>query len=216
MLAIPATASDSRGQGYRYPLPELVPLIAGDNYELILTPPADNRKLQISGAAIANEGEWDDGLPLRIDGYDGFGGIYTPDLNFNMYWDDNPEKLERFTRILDQADYILITSNRQWGSLPRLPERFPMTSAYYRSLLGCPPEKTIEWCYRVAKPGMFAGDLGFELVQVFQSNPSIGNLGINDQFAEEAFTVYDHPKVFVFKKTDQLQPGYRAGYLEHG
>ncbi len=168
--------------------------------------PAENRKLQITGAAIANEGEWDDGLPLRIDGYDGFGGIYTPDLNFNMYWDDNPEKLERFTRILDQADYILISSSRQWGSLPRLPERFPMTSAYYRSLLGCPPEKTIEWCYRVAKPGMFAGDLGFELVQVFQSDPSIGNLGVNDQFAEEAFTVYDHPKVFVFKKTDQYSP----------
>ena len=46
--------------------------------------------LSLSGAALANEGDWDDGLPLRIDGYDGFGGIYPPDLNFNMYSDDNP------------------------------------------------------------------------------------------------------------------------------
>jgi YYY domain-containing protein len=45
-------------------------------------------------------------------------------------------------------------------------------------------------------------DLGFELVQVFQSNPSIGPLNVNDQFAEEALTVYDHPKVLVFRKTE--------------
>ena len=100
-----------------------------------------------------------------MDGYDGFGGIYPLDLNFNMYWEDIPEKLARFERILDQADYILITSNRQWGSLPRIPERFPMTTLYYRDLLGCPDEQTIECCYNVAQPGMYQGKLGFELVQ---------------------------------------------------
>ena len=90
---------------------------------------------------LVNEGDWDDGLPLRVDGYDAFGGIYPADLDFNMYWDDNPEKLERFLRIYDQADYIFISSNRQWGTLPRLPERFPMTTLYYRNLLGCPADK---------------------------------------------------------------------------
>ena len=40
--------------------------------------------------AIANEGAWDDGLPVRLDGYDGFAGIYEPGLNFDMYEDDNP------------------------------------------------------------------------------------------------------------------------------
>ena len=201
LLSVPAREDDPRGPGLRFPVPLDAPLFPTETYDLNLLPPADTREILLSGAAIANEGEWDDGLPLRIDGYDGYGGIYTSDLNFNMYWDDNPEKLERFTRILDQADYIVLSSNRQWGSLPRLPERFPMTTTYYRNLLGCPPERTIDWCYRVAKPGMFQGDLGFELVQVFQSDPSIGDLRLNDQFAEEAFTVYDHPKVMVFKKT---------------
>ena len=56
-----------------------------------------NTKSTTSGAGIANEGDWDDGMPLRIDGYDGFGGIYPLDLNFNMYWDDNPEKLATFS-----------------------------------------------------------------------------------------------------------------------
>ena len=70
----------------------------------------------------------------------GSAGSTRQNLNFNMYWDDNSEKLERFTSILDQADYIAISSSRQWGSLPRIPERFPMTTVYYRNLIGCPSE----------------------------------------------------------------------------
>jgi hypothetical protein len=138
----------------------------------------------------------------RVAGYDAFGGIYTPGLNFNMYTDDNSGKLEHFVDVYDQSEFLLISSNRQWGSLPRIPERFPMSTLHYRYMLGCPEERTIQWCYSVAQPGMFQGQLGFDLVAVFQSNPSIGPLQINDQFAEEAFTVYDHPKVLIFRKTD--------------
>jgi hypothetical protein len=119
-----------------------------------------------------------------------------------MYWDDNADKLDRFLDILDQADYIFITSNRQWATTTRVPERYPLTTAYYRELLGCPPEQDLLWCYQVAQPGMFTGDLGFELTQVFQSEPTLGNIQINTQSAEESFTVYDHPKVLIFKKTD--------------
>ena len=36
----------------------------------------------------AVETTWDDAIPLRMDGYDGYGGIYQGDLNFEMYWDD--------------------------------------------------------------------------------------------------------------------------------
>jgi hypothetical protein len=178
----------------------------GQAYSLSLSLSGGEGTLTLRGSALANEGEWDDSLPLRIDGYDPFGGLYTPELNFNMYWDDNLDKLSRFSRILDEAEFIVITSNRQWGTLPRLPERFPMSTAYYRNLLGCPAERTIEWCYRVAKPGMFSGKLGFELVEIIQSDPKIGRLSINTQFAEEAFTVYDHPKVLLFRKTDAYDP----------
>ncbi len=38
------------------------------------------------------------------------------------------------------------------------------------------------------------------------SYPTIGKFSINDQFAEEAFTVYDHPKVLIFKKSDNYEP----------
>ncbi len=197
----PVTQDDLRGPGYVFRLPQPIYITANQSNEIEINIQENRTAIMLSGSGIANEGDWDDGMPYRVDGYDGFGGIYPLDLNFNMYWDDNFSKLQRFLRILDESDYIVITSNRQWGSLTRIPERFPMTTLYYRSLLGCPDDEDIVWCYRVAEPGMFAGDLGFELVKVFQSDPQLGSLNLNDQFAEEAFTVYDHPKVFIFKKT---------------
>jgi YYY domain-containing protein len=173
----------------------------GELYNLTISVESGSSGVTLKGTPIANEGDWDDGLPLRMGNYDGFAGIYPLDLNFHMYRDDTPEKLARFERILNESEYILITSSRQWGSLPRLPERFPLVTQYYRHLLGCPNGKEIEWCYNVAQVGDFQGQLGFELVKVFQSDPRLGPLRINTQFAEEAFTVYDHPKVFVFRKT---------------
>lgn len=192
--------ADPRGEGFTLTFDTPLPMSQDQSYRLTLGIEAGNASITLTGAAPANEGDWDDGLPLRLDGYDGFGGIYPAGLNFNMYPDDNQEKLDRFLGILNQADYLLISSNRQWGSLPRLPERFPMTTVYYRNLLGCPAEESIQACYIRAQPGMYQGNLGFELIKVFQSDPSIGPLRINDQWAEEAFTVYDHPKVLIFKK----------------
>jgi YYY domain-containing protein len=181
------------------------PIVLEENKTYYYEVTTDSGAVALEGTKIANEGAWDDPIPYRVDGYDGFGGIYQG-LNFNMYDDDNPDKLVRFLTILDQAEYIFITSSRQWGSLPRIPERFPMTTEYYRQLLGCPEERSIEWCYNVAKPDMFEGNLGFDLVEIFQSDPALGPISVNDQFSEEAFTVYDHPKVFIFKK----QPEYNA------
>lgn len=188
------------------PLSNPVHLNAGEEYFITIKGDDPLNGVILRGTAIANEGAWDDGLPVRLDGYDGFGGIYEPGLNFDMYEDDNPNKLSRFYNILDATEYILISSSRQWGSLPRLPERFPMTREYYRRLIGCPPDRTVEWCYNVAQPGMFYGDLGFDLIEVFDSGPSIGPFVINDQPAEEAFTVYDHPKVFIFQKRPDYDP----------
>ncbi len=204
---------DIVGSDYTVTFDPPVPMIKDQNYQLSIQLQSNSGLIALRGASIANEGEWDDGLPLRMAGYDPFGGLYPTELNFNMYWDDNPEKLERFIRIMNAAEYIVITSSRQWATLPRLPERFPMTSVYYRHLLGCPDEKSIEWCYSVAQPGTFAGKLGYDLIKTFQSDPAINSLSINDQFAEEAFTVYDHPKVLIFKKTDSFSFELARSYL---
>ncbi|MBI3973703.1 MAG: glycosyltransferase family 39 protein, partial [Chloroflexi bacterium] len=134
------------------------------------------------GSVLANE-HWDDPLPVPIPNYDPshYRGPQLP-----LYDPDEPKKLETLVQMLSQADYINLTSNRLYGSIPRIPQRYPMTTEYYRRL--------------------FAGELGFKLVKTFTSYPTLGPWEINDDRAEEAFTVYDHPKVLIFQK----QPDFSA------
>lgn len=199
-----APRGDRRGETARLVFNSPVPLTQGQPYSLRFE--TSGGLLTLSGASIANETDYDYGLPFRVDGYDGFGGIYRGDLNLQVYWDDNSEKLNRFVSTLSEADYIFIPTNHQYGQITRLPERYPLTTVYYRALLGCPAEENIIWCYQVAEPGMFHGTLGFDLVAVFEDYPRLGPLVINDQRAEEAFTFYDHPKVFIFQKRADFDP----------
>ena len=136
------------------------------------------------GSVVANE-HWDDALPLRLPNYpDPWGaqeGLQLRGLTLTLYDQDNVEKREKLLDTLDQTDYIFLSSNRLYGSIPRIPQRYPMTSEYYRAL--------------------FSGELGFELVHTGTSYPDLAGWRINDDSAEESFTVYDHPKVLIFKKT---------------
>jgi YYY domain-containing protein len=197
--------TDIRGEAYIFTFDPPLEVSTGRTLQLEFRV-AGESGVTFFGTKQAGESSWDDAVPLRRSGYDPFGaymGEYRSELNFEMYWDDNEDKRDRFLSILEQADLIMITSSRQWGTTTRVPERYPMTTMYYRELIGCPEDKEIFWCYAVAEPGMFTGNLGFELKEVFQSNPNIGSFEINDQFAEEAFKVYDHPKVLIFEKTER-------------
>ena len=133
------------------------------------------------GSYISSE-VWDDSLPLRIDGKNPFPKMYRM-VEMHWYAGDEPSKLNRALQWLDRTDYIVLSSNRLYESIPRLPLRFPMTIAYYDAL--------------------FDGSLGFEQVAEFTSYPRFLGLEIPDQGAAEAFTVYDHPRVLIFKKTEK-------------
>jgi len=190
--------SDSRGDPVTLTLDNPISILRGVAYYLKIQ--TTGGLLTLIGSAVANETDYDYPLPFRTASYDAFGGIYRGGLNLQVYWDDNADKLARFQSVLDEADYIFIPTNHQYTQITRLPERYPLSTMYYRQLIGCPAVKDIIWCYRVAEPGMFQGNLGFSLVATFESYPGIGPLVINDQTAEEAFTFYDHPKVLIFEK----------------
>lgn len=127
---------------------------------------------------------WDEGFPFPLP------GDRNPDryqiANLPYYEPDTREKMIQIYRDLAAADYAVFQTKRIYGSVTRAPEKFPITTRYF---------------YR-----LFAGDLGFTLTREFASRPALFGIEIPDELADESFSVYDHPKVVMFRNTGHLSP----------
>ncbi len=129
--------------------------------------------------------EWDDSLPLILPDYS-LANFQTQSLF--MYDFDTLEKWQKLNEKLSVVDFIFLTSNRAYGSTMKLPEKYPQTTHYYQTL--------------------FNDSGNFIKVAEFTSYPCFPPFGskplfcFNDDSAEEAFTVYDHPKVMIFKRKE--------------
>ncbi len=133
------------------------------------------------GANLLTE-HWNDGLPVDIHG--GKNPSEYPRELLNVYDTDTDEKMRTLADQLVQADYIILSTRRMWGTLPRLSEKYPATSRFYTLLL--------------------SGQLGYTEVAVFTSYPSLFGIVINDDPAEESIQVFDHPTVRIFQNTRKL------------
>lgn len=137
-----------------------------------------------SGSTLLNE-EWDDGLPIGNSINQKGEQVSYSGKSVFMYDEDTLEKWAKIQPVIDQADYYITSSNRAYGSLMRLPKRNPETIKFYESL--------------------FDGTGDFYKVAEFTSRPCFPPFGdkhlfcFNDDNSEEAFTVYDHPKVMIFQ-----------------
>ena len=131
-------------------------------------------------------------------------------VRLRLYDEDSPEKMANIAEQLHDADYIIVFTNRAYGTIPRLPERYPLSSKYHELL--------------------FSGKLGFEMVYCATSYPSFlgvtivddtftrpklpvpegmdtcptSGVVINMGYADETFTVFDHPMSMVFRKSTDL------------
>jgi len=138
-----------------------------------------------AGATIATE-HWDDGMPLT-------GGENYKREELTLY--DQPDDDRKWLILNDKlkrTDYIIIASNRLYIPLQKLADCtkykscYPKTAEYYRKL--------------------FAGKLEFKKVAEFAVYPNLcfmfhaSCFMLNDQSADESFTVYDHPKILIYKK----------------
>mgnify|MGYP001559492474 CR=1 FL=1 len=158
------------------------------------------------GSKISGE-HWDDFIPLSLP-IPGFIHEKYQGIEYPLYGADSKEKWLFMNEKLKQTDYIILTSNRLYGAIMTVPEKYPQTYRYYRAL--------------------FDGSLGFNKIAEFTSRPNIPlpfirlcitpplayygfiaqksqecrlpGISLVDDYADETFTVYDHPKVLIFKK----------------
>ena len=155
------------------------------------------------GKTLAVE-HWDDGLPLATQPH------YLMQT-LALYDQDTPEKWEKIVGQLQHTDYIIIASNRLYVPIQKLadcniypqPHCYPIGSVYYKNLFNGKP--ILQNTSFSSLPG--ANQLIFRQIAQFSVSPQIPilNIPINDQKADESFTVYEHPKIMIFKKIDDAK-----------
>ncbi|MGH2509258.1 MAG: glycosyltransferase family 39 protein, partial [Ktedonobacteraceae bacterium] len=124
--------------------------------------------------------QWDDALPFTVDGHDA--AIYpqavytdaqgTPQQGLDLYGDDTPAKAQMLATMLMQVGAITMPTDRLDKSIPRLPDRYPLTINYYKLL--------------------FSGQLGFHLAATFENHPHFLGITLDDSGADESYSVFDH------------------------
>lgn len=133
-----------------------------------------------AGSRVVGQ-DWDEGFPFPLPGA-------SPEqyriVTLPYYDPDSPEKIDRISRELAGGDYLVLQTKRIYGAITRVPEKFPLTSRYFVHL--------------------FAGDLGYTLIHEVASRPSLFGIAFPSELADESFSVYDHPKVLIFRNTGRL------------
>ncbi|MBK8032664.1 MAG: glycosyltransferase family 39 protein [Chloroflexi bacterium] len=204
------------GDSYEIPLSEPLMVVEGQEYSFQVNVQLGDEVIS-GGSILTWEGAWDDPFPIGVcelpegvtladspppgqimDARDcrrlDTGWSLVSGYQQDIVYEDEEFKRTNVLRTLDDSDYIVISSNRFYDTLSRNPARWPWTNFYYDKL--------------------FAGELGYDLVNVVQETYEWGPLRVSDQYlpfydapdwlnefeAEEAFHVYDHPVVMIFQK----------------
>ena len=150
-----------------------------------------------SGSILVKE-HWDESLPFK-------NSFIINEIPLYDY--DSTSKIQSISIALSNSDGMFISSKRLFGTIPRLDERYPLSTNYYYKL--------------------FDGSLGFELLKnhskdleflgvTYFSDPfnRVKNLNfekenkskfnINLGWTDESFSVYDRPEIFIFKNSKNL------------
>ncbi|MYD11409.1 MAG: hypothetical protein F4X02_15365 [Chloroflexi bacterium] len=219
------------GRSYNIPFEKPLHIVEGERYVFVMEVAAGSDDVIGSGSVVLSEGSWDnratgvilcslpEGITLADDPQPGLvssrdchatqphHAIINPQDQIMSHPVDDQVKYDNITRTLDMGDYLTIASNRFYDSERRNLQRWPLTTLYYEKL--------------------FAGELGYELEAVFEETFEFGPWRVADQHlpihdspawlneleADESFHVYDHPTVFIFRKSEDYSRAAVAAAL---
>ncbi|GIW64660.1 MAG: hypothetical protein KatS3mg092_0593 [Patescibacteria group bacterium] len=152
-------------------------------------------------AVILGE-HWDDPLPLLIE--NNYGKNFQV-LQLPIFDPDKKEKWQIMKNLLEKADYYVLSSNRGWGSIPKVPERYPLMSKFYDYLFK-------EKCFSIEE-NCFQDSCHSDLTSGSQKKSQFCFKKIKeflpfyyqfirypDSWVEETFTVYDQQTVLIYEK----------------
>ena len=141
--------------------------------------------------AILNE-EWGDDLPTHVKDIP----LRSYRINkFPVQEPDNPRKRKIILNMLQKNELVVMADTRAHALYRRLWDRYPINAAYYEL--------------------MFEEKLGFKLVAEFKNYPGLGGRFFPDDEADESFTLYDHPHVYLFQRAPpDIQPDELARVLD--
>lgn len=154
------------------------------------------------GSIIACE-HWDDCLPLNIQGYPGNRAYKYHELP--MFGAESDQKWQQINERLSQSDYLVLSSNRIYGSTVDLPKRYPQNIEYFKNLFSGNSnyQKVAEF---VSRPTLIIPKINYCFRLPFFNYGVVSGINclgrgleIVDDFTDESFTVYDHPKVIIFR-----------------
>ncbi|GCE17466.1 hypothetical protein KDK_12660 [Dictyobacter kobayashii] len=140
----------------------------------------------IAPGSVLTYEQWDDALPFPV-------GKHTPEqytqatymdsngqstTGLDLYGDDTQAKAQQLATLLPTVNVIAMPTDRLDKSIPRAPERYPLTIRYYQLL--------------------FSGQLGFHLAAQFENHPHLFGITLDDSSADESYSVFDHPTARIF------------------
>ncbi len=120
---------------------------------------------------------WDDPLPLSI--INNYGKQFTV-KQLPVFDQDTSEKWQKMNEMLQKADYYVLSSNRGWGSIMTVSEKYPQMSQFYKDLL--------------------ADKLSYKKIKEFEPY-YYKFFQLPNSWVDESFTVYDQPTVIILKKS---------------
>ena len=148
------------------------------------------------GSTIVTDNHWDEGIP----------DIYRYNVRqVPIYDPDTQRKMSTIAEHLDRGDYLIFYSNRTYGSVSRVPERYPMSSRYYRLLfseeLGYVPEAVFTSYPRLLGVSLVDDTFGRAGIPEPDSIRALapGGVTLDLGYADENVVGYDHPKVILFR-----------------
>lgn len=128
---------------------------------------------------------WDDKVPVDLPGYSSHQyQMWDNAYELAVFEPDTEAKIRAISDQLAGGDYLILPTPRAPIGILQTPEKHPYSTKLFKLLYG--------------------NGLGYTLEKTVKTRPQIETFVIDDDTGDESLSVYDHPKVAIFRNERRL------------